>query len=185
MIASLIAVLGCSIALIFLSTHTITAQKVSPIMYSYNSSAMFNSTLNSSVLAQNSSNFANWGQIPGAFDSFSSMMVGINSYDSTPGSNITWNSTNYVTMNMTWTMENPTYGQVEYGAPFTYVDSVTAKPTWAPVMTQETQANLNQNITTLNYDAISTMSKIGRPPMYSQAWQAATMVIDKMQTQSF
>ena len=37
-------------------------------------------------------------------------------------------------------------------------------------MTTETTEKFQQNLTTLNYDAITTMTKIGRPPLYDKAW---------------
>lgn len=44
---------------------------------------------------------------------------------------------------------------------------------------------MDENITTVNYDAMTTMYKIMNPPMYSKAWQGAAMAIDKMNKQSF
>ena len=65
MIISLLVVLACAVALIFLSMHEVTSQIVAPVMQPFDSVAMFNATTNASALLQNGTNFDRWGMVPG------------------------------------------------------------------------------------------------------------------------
>jgi len=58
---------------------------------------------------------------------------------------------------------------------------VSGKPTY----TLGASTDLDKKITTINYDAMSTMYKVMNPPLYSKIWQSAAQTIDKMNTQSF
>lgn len=90
---------------------------------------------------------------------------------------LTFDSTKTVTANLTWEMKDPKYSSVVYGCPTCFKDVVTVTPTWT---IDETAAGMDDSITTVNYDAMTTMYKIMNPPKYSKAWQGAAMAIDKM-----
>ena len=62
---------------------------------------------------------------------------------------------------------------------------MTATPVWTIDETDAVKEVFDSSIETLNYEATTAMFKLERAPIYTQAWQAATMVIDKMNKQSF
>ena len=81
------------------------------------------------------------------------MQANISTFTSTPGTSVQQSADAVLDFNMTWAMANPEYGTVVYGCPTCTKPAVTATPTWNYTGGEE-------QIETLNYEAISTMYKL-------------------------
>lgn len=75
----------------------------------------------------------------------------------------------YTSFNMTFNMANVSYGSVTYGCPTCSKSAVSATPTWT-IDEDSATTNMSTNISTLNYEATTTMFKLLNPPDYSKAW---------------
>jgi len=77
-------------------------------------------------------------------------------------------------------MTNPVYGTQTYPDGDRGIVSVTPK-----LVLNKESPEFNISMSTLNYGAIASWYKLKSPPTYKGAWQALSMIVDKMNTQSF